>query len=211
MIRWGPQLPAGPHGKKSFRDLGKAHLDALRHSCTLRFLRQSLPSTSTLQVGCKAPLRGSEYLLAIPNATRQASTGYQGFQCSRTKPPCPPHPPTSSLLINPISQPNKAGSSEWVSPPTLFAGQVSEQGNRLDGFAEAHFVSQNAVEFLLVHGDQPVQANVLVFSQCPAQQVRNGCLNLQWGWGGERKRHNALCLLRFTPPRPCWPLRLPSA
>lgn len=61
---------------------------------------------------------------------------------------------------------------------TLFTGEVSQQGDSLDGLPQAHLVSQDAVELLLVHGDQPVQADVLVLTQLAHQQEGNGSFDL---------------------------------
>lgn len=35
--------------------------------------------------------------------------------------------------------------------------QVGDKGNGLDGFAEAHFISQDAVEIVVVQGHHPLQ------------------------------------------------------
>ncbi len=43
-------------------------------------------------------------------------------------------------------------------------GQVGEEGDGLDGLAEAHLVGEDTVEVPLVERDEPVQADVLVFS-----------------------------------------------
>lgn len=68
-------------------------------------------------------------------------------------------------------------------PVTFLTSQVGQQGDGLDGLAEPHFVSQDAVELLLVHGNQPVQPNVLVLPQLAPQEQGDGCLHLG---GGQR-------------------------
>jgi len=63
---------------------------------------------------------------------------------------------------------------------------VGEQGDGLDGLAQAHLVGQDAVKLLLVHGDQPVQADVLVLPQRAVQEEGDGRLHLE-GHKGHRK------------------------
>lgn len=53
---------------------------------------------------------------------------------------------------------------------SLFTSKVSQQRNGHDGLAEAHFISQDAVEATCVNGHEPVQANVLILSQPMLQQ-----------------------------------------
>lgn len=53
---------------------------------------------------------------------------------------------------------------EWKECFTFFTGQMSQQGDGLDGLAQTHFISKNTVELFLIHGDQPVKSNVLVLS-----------------------------------------------
>lgn len=55
---------------------------------------------------------------------------------------------------------------------------MSQQSDGLDGLAQTHLVSQNAVELFLVHGDQPVESDVLVLSQRAVKQERDGGLDL---------------------------------
>lgn len=62
---------------------------------------------------------------------------------------------------------------------TFLTGQVSQQRDGLDGFAEAHLICQDAVKLLLIHGDQPVQSNVLVLTQCAVQQEGNRRFHLK--------------------------------
>ncbi len=52
----------------------------------------------------------------------------------------------------------------------LFAGEVSEQGDGHDGFAEAHLVGKDAVQAASVDGDQPFQPHVLILPQRSLQQ-----------------------------------------
>ena len=61
---------------------------------------------------------------------------------------------------------------------TVLAGEVGEHGDGLDGLAEAHLVGQDAVEFALVHGGQPLHAHVLVLTQLVLQQERHRRLHL---------------------------------
>lgn len=68
------------------------------------------------------------------------------------------------------------GEGPW--PVTFLTSQVGQQGDGLDGLAEPHFVSQDAVELLFVHGNQPVQPNVLVLPQLAPQEQGDGCLHL---------------------------------
>ena len=48
--------------------------------------------------------------------------------------------------------------------------QMSKERNGLHGLAEPHFVRQYSVEFPLFHGDEPLQAHLLVLAQLAAQQ-----------------------------------------
>jgi len=61
---------------------------------------------------------------------------------------------------------------------TFFTGEVSQQSDGLDGLAQTHLVGQNAVQLFLVHCDQPVESDVLVFSQRAVKQERYGGLDL---------------------------------
>ena len=49
--------------------------------------------------------------------------------------------------------------------PTLFAGEMRQKGDGLNGLAQAHFIGQNAIETVLVERRHPVQADHLVFAQ----------------------------------------------
>lgn len=59
------------------------------------------------------------------------------------------------------------------SKSSLFARQVSDQSDGLDGFSEPHFICEDAIEAAGVDGDKPVKPNVLVLSHCVLQQKRH--------------------------------------
>lgn len=61
---------------------------------------------------------------------------------------------------------------------TVFASQVSKEGNRLNGFPQAHLVSKYAIKLSLVHRCQPIQSNMLILSQSVLQQKWDGRLHL---------------------------------
>ena len=56
---------------------------------------------------------------------------------------------------------------------------MSQQRNGLYGLAQTHLVRQDTVESLVVHGDQPVQADVLILAQLVAEKERYWCLHLK--------------------------------
>lgn len=62
-------------------------------------------------------------------------------------------------------------------PDALFAGEMSEHGDGLDRFTQAHLIGEHTVQFLLVHLHQPVQADQLVLAQLSLQQERHFGLN----------------------------------
>ena len=50
---------------------------------------------------------------------------------------------------------------------------MGQQGDGLDGLPQTHLVCQDAVEFAVMHGGQPVQADVLVLTQGVLDQERH--------------------------------------
>ena len=58
---------------------------------------------------------------------------------------------------------------------------MSEKSNGLDGLAQPHLISQNAVQPLLMHGSQPVQTHMLVLTQAVLQQEGNLGFHLKVG------------------------------
>ena len=52
-------------------------------------------------------------------------------------------------------------------------GQVGHEGDGLDGLAQTHLVSEDAVETALVERHQPVQPDVLVLAERVLQQRGN--------------------------------------
>lgn len=64
---------------------------------------------------------------------------------------------------------HSAASMQWLLR-SLFTSKVSQQGNGHDCLAQAHFIGQNAVQAACVDCHEPVQTNVLVFSQSMLQQ-----------------------------------------
>jgi hypothetical protein len=68
--------------------------------------------------------------------------------------------------------------NEVGAPVGAVHGQVGEEGDGLDGLAEAHLVGEDPVEVPFVERDEPVQADVLVFSQGVLQQGGN-CKGVQ--------------------------------
>jgi hypothetical protein len=77
--------------------------------------------------------------------------------------------------VDPICLPTSHTISRWDvrrTPVvlTLITGKMRQQGDGLNGLAEAHFISQDAVEALVVHGDQPLKADMLVLAQLVLEQ-----------------------------------------
>ena len=50
-------------------------------------------------------------------------------------------------------------------PNASIVCEVSEERDRLNRLAEAHFVSENAVHFLLVQRAEPIEAHKLIFAK----------------------------------------------
>lgn len=92
----------------------------------------------------------------------------------------------------PVKQ-DRGGNHNEVRPPhALLTGHVGEQGYGLDGLSQSHLVSQDAIEFPLVHHYQPLQADVLVVSQFVAEEEGDWGADLE-GRGREREGLRAAC------------------
>ena len=67
----------------------------------------------------------------------------------------------------------------WT-PNTFISSKWGQQRNSLNSFAEAHLISQNAVQLLVMECYKPIQANNLVLSQWAVQQKRHFCEYICW-------------------------------
>jgi hypothetical protein len=52
---------------------------------------------------------------------------------------------------------------------------MREEGYGLNGLAQSHFISEDPVQSPLVHGDQPVQSDMLVLAQRELKKERHRC------------------------------------
>lgn len=85
-------------------------------------------------------------------------------------------------------QNNGCRNHDQVWPPnSLFASQVGQHSDRLHGLSQAHFVSQNAIDFLVMKRDQPLRSDQLLLTQVVLEQKRllhPDCRFLQGGSRG---------------------------
>lgn len=65
----------------------------------------------------------------------------------------------------------------WT-PVLVDARQMGKQRYGLDGFAETHFIGENAIQPAIVHRHEPVETDVLVFAQTVFEQEWNGSDNV---------------------------------
>lgn len=82
----------------------------------------------------------------------------------------------------PVEDDRGRNDDEVRTPNGVFAGEICEKGNGLYGFAKAHLVGKDAVQVALVHGDQPVEADMLVLAKRALEQERHFCFHLDSGF-----------------------------
>ena len=68
-------------------------------------------------------------------------------------------------LALPVEHDARRHHDQMRPPDTVLAREVCHQRDGLHRLAEAHLVGQDAVELAVVHGHEPVEANVLVLAQ----------------------------------------------
>ena len=64
----------------------------------------------------------------------------------------------------PVKHNTGRNNNQMRTPAAFFARQVGQNSDGHDRLTKAHLVSQNTIQTLLVHGDQPVQTNILVLT-----------------------------------------------
>ena len=68
--------------------------------------------------------------------------------------------------------------NQMRTPYSFITGKGCQHRNGLDGFTQAHFVSQDAVEFAVVKSYKPVKANNLVLSELALDKEGHLCVNI---------------------------------
>ena len=63
-------------------------------------------------------------------------------------------------------------------PDALVTSEGGEHSDGLDGLAEAHFVGKNAIQTLVVQGDEPINSNNLILTQGAPQHKWHLCINV---------------------------------
>ena len=65
----------------------------------------------------------------------------------------------------PVEHHTGGNDDQMWTPHFLLAGQMREQGNGLNGLAETHLISEDTVQFILVERVEPIEPDMLIFSQ----------------------------------------------
>lgn len=109
-------------------------------------------------------------------------------------------------LALPVEDDTGGHNNEMRTPDLVLTSEVGKKGDGHDGLAETHLVSQDAVEFGVVHGGEPLESDLLVLAHLSSQQERHFCLD-------SCRRERCSCRLRLArkcscfvddvPPRHC--------
>lgn len=78
----------------------------------------------------------------------------------------------------PVQHHARWNDNQMRTPDALLTRQIRQQRDCLNGFAETHLISKNAVQSVFVHRGKPVKTNMLVLSQRVTQKEWNSCFHL---------------------------------